>query len=201
VPGSPAKWRLSFIAGRQERVEPLDRADDLSSLSSEVEAVARGDGSTQECPPHRRAVAPRGRLPRPPSPRATLDDLWSRQAPAIQRTSATCQLLCLPAFVPDRQLAGRAAHAWAALTMPATITPTSWPRRPTSSTAGSTSSSASPVSCRNHRRHLAQAQRQLAGRMPKPGNLRRGYGSLKSFHTTMSNDIVWAETSIAAIRR
>ena len=47
---------------------------------------------------------------------ATLDDPWSRQAPALQRTSTTCQLLCLPAFVPDRQLAGRAAHAWAALT-------------------------------------------------------------------------------------
>jgi hypothetical protein len=29
------------MEGRQERVEPLDRAHDLSSLSSEVEAVAR----------------------------------------------------------------------------------------------------------------------------------------------------------------
>jgi hypothetical protein len=37
------------MAGRQERVEPLDCAYDLSSLSSEVEAVARGDRSMQQC--------------------------------------------------------------------------------------------------------------------------------------------------------
>jgi hypothetical protein len=47
--GSPAKWGLSFMAGRQERVEPLDRAQDLSSLGGEVEAVARGDRSMQQC--------------------------------------------------------------------------------------------------------------------------------------------------------
>jgi hypothetical protein len=39
------------MAGRQERDEPLDRAYDLSSLSSEVEAVARGDRSMQQCRP------------------------------------------------------------------------------------------------------------------------------------------------------
>ena len=39
--GKPSKWRLSFMEGRQERAEPLDRAHDLSSLSGEVEAVAR----------------------------------------------------------------------------------------------------------------------------------------------------------------
>jgi hypothetical protein len=47
--GSPAKWRLSFMAGRQERVEPLDRAYHLSSLGGEMEAVARGDRSMQQC--------------------------------------------------------------------------------------------------------------------------------------------------------
>jgi hypothetical protein len=51
VPGKPSKWRLSFMEGRQERVEPLDRAYDLSSLGGEVEAVARGDRSMQQCPP------------------------------------------------------------------------------------------------------------------------------------------------------
>jgi hypothetical protein len=45
-----------------------------------------------------------------------LDDFWSRQAPGIERASTTCQLLCLPAYLPDRQLAGQAAHAWVALT-------------------------------------------------------------------------------------
>src|SRR5215216_1728943 len=52
---SPAKWRLSFMEGRQERAEPLDRAHDLSSLSGEVEAVARGDRSMQQCPRQRQA--------------------------------------------------------------------------------------------------------------------------------------------------
>jgi hypothetical protein len=41
------------MAGRQERDEPLDRAYYLSSLGSEVEAVARGDRSMQQC--HRRS--------------------------------------------------------------------------------------------------------------------------------------------------
>ena len=36
---------------RQERFEPLDRAHDLSSLGGEVEAVARGDRSMQQCLP------------------------------------------------------------------------------------------------------------------------------------------------------
>jgi hypothetical protein len=38
------------MEGRQEGVEPLDRADDLSSLGGEVEAVARGNRSMQQCP-------------------------------------------------------------------------------------------------------------------------------------------------------
>jgi hypothetical protein len=47
---------------------------------------------------------------------AGLDELWARTRPGIQRASTRCQLLCLPAFLPDHRLAGRAAHAWAALT-------------------------------------------------------------------------------------
>jgi hypothetical protein len=38
------------VEGRQERVEPLDFAHNVSSLSGEVEAVARGDRSMQRCP-------------------------------------------------------------------------------------------------------------------------------------------------------
>ena len=38
------------MEGHQEGVEPLDRAHDLSSLSGEVEAVARGDRSMQQRP-------------------------------------------------------------------------------------------------------------------------------------------------------
>ena len=37
------------MEGRQERVEPLDFAHNVSSLSGEVEAVARGDRSMQRC--------------------------------------------------------------------------------------------------------------------------------------------------------
>jgi hypothetical protein len=37
------------MEGRRERVEPLDRAHDLSSLGGEVEAVAWGDRSMQQC--------------------------------------------------------------------------------------------------------------------------------------------------------
>jgi hypothetical protein len=37
------------MEGRRERVEPLDRAHDLWSLGREVEAVARGDRSMQQC--------------------------------------------------------------------------------------------------------------------------------------------------------
>jgi streptogramin lyase len=47
---------------------------------------------------------------------AELDELWSRTQPRIQRASTKCQLLCLPVFLSDRRLAGRAAHAWVALT-------------------------------------------------------------------------------------
>ena len=37
------------MEGCQEGIEPLDRAHDLASLSGEVEAVARGDRSMQQC--------------------------------------------------------------------------------------------------------------------------------------------------------
>jgi hypothetical protein len=37
------------MEGRQEGLEPLDRACDLSSLSGEVEAVGWGDRSMQQC--------------------------------------------------------------------------------------------------------------------------------------------------------
>jgi hypothetical protein len=47
---------------------------------------------------------------------AALIELWSRTHPGIERASMRCQLLCLPSFLSDRELAGRAAHAWVALT-------------------------------------------------------------------------------------
>src|SRR6266540_1167206 len=47
---------------------------------------------------------------------AARDELWSRTHPGLERASMRCQLLCLPIVLTDRELAGRAAHAWVALT-------------------------------------------------------------------------------------
>lgn len=41
--------------------------------------------------------------------------LWALRAPGLGDTSARCQLLCLRSLLGDRRLAGRAAHAWWAL--------------------------------------------------------------------------------------
>jgi hypothetical protein len=41
--------------------------------------------------------------------------LWALRAPGLEDTSARCQLLCLQSLLGDRVLAGRAAHAWWAL--------------------------------------------------------------------------------------
>jgi hypothetical protein len=57
VPGKPGKVGAPLHGRTPRRVEPLDRAYDLSSLSGEVEAVARGDRSMQQCP------SARGELP------------------------------------------------------------------------------------------------------------------------------------------
>ena len=54
------------MEGRQERAEPLDRAHDLSSLGGEVEAVARGDRSMQQCPHRSRPTLRTLQGPEPP---------------------------------------------------------------------------------------------------------------------------------------
>ena len=47
---------------------------------------------------------------------ATLDDLWRRRAPGLERCSMRAQLLCLPAYLPaDLDLAARTSFAWAGL--------------------------------------------------------------------------------------
>jgi hypothetical protein len=62
--------------GRQEGLEPLDGADDLSSLSGEVEAVGRGDRSMQQCRVghHRRRRGPDRQLPQGGHRRPVVDD-------------------------------------------------------------------------------------------------------------------------------
>ena len=73
------------MEGRQERVEPLDRAYDLSSLSGEVEAVAWGDRSMQQCP----TEGPSAGSPQPPAgPQASstaLAQILQQQAEEYRR--------------------------------------------------------------------------------------------------------------------
>jgi hypothetical protein len=47
---------------------------------------------------------------------AALDDLWQRKGTGIQAATMRSQLLCLPSFLGDAELAGRIAHGWGALT-------------------------------------------------------------------------------------
>ena len=67
------------MEGRQERAEPLDRAHDLSSLSGEVEAVARGDRSMQQCP-----------LTSPGTRRSSGEGFWSEGVSGSRPTSRLC---------------------------------------------------------------------------------------------------------------
>ncbi len=42
-------------------------------------------------------------------------ELWLLRAPGMEWCSAQAQLLCLPEYVRDREVAERAAHAWTSL--------------------------------------------------------------------------------------
>jgi hypothetical protein len=46
---------------------------------------------------------------------AALADLWRRKRLNLAACPGRIQLLCLPTYLGDAALAGRAAHAWAAL--------------------------------------------------------------------------------------
>lgn len=43
---------------------------------------------------------------------ASLEDLWRLRCPGLAQTPARCQLICLPAFLGDRALAGRVGVCW-----------------------------------------------------------------------------------------
>jgi hypothetical protein len=47
---------------------------------------------------------------------AALDNLWLLGRSGIESASMRTQLLCLPSFLGDEELAGRVAHSWSALT-------------------------------------------------------------------------------------
>ena len=46
----------------------------------------------------------------------SLDRLWKARAPGLEDRPARFQLLCLPSFLEDADLAGRASHVWWSLT-------------------------------------------------------------------------------------
>ena len=56
----------------------------------------------------------------------SLSRLWALKAPGVEECSWQAQLLVLPAFLGDEQLAEEAAHAWSALTRATTTTHTSF---------------------------------------------------------------------------
>lgn len=45
-----------------------------------------------------------------------LDDLWVKKAPGVEESSARAQLICLPTYLEDEELAERVNHVWWVLT-------------------------------------------------------------------------------------
>jgi hypothetical protein len=45
-----------------------------------------------------------------------LAEMWKARAPGLERRPAHVQLLCLPSYLDDRELAGRASLVWWSLT-------------------------------------------------------------------------------------
>lgn len=46
---------------------------------------------------------------------AALDDFWQVRAPGMEQCSSRAQLLCLPHYLGDEELAERVSYAWAGL--------------------------------------------------------------------------------------
>ena len=84
--------------------------DALGLLASAKDLLTIPDEATQGLWPHASALLGRQAL------EMSLERLWSRVADGVQRTPMRCQLLSLPVFLGDDELARRAAHAWWALT-------------------------------------------------------------------------------------
>jgi hypothetical protein len=46
---------------------------------------------------------------------SALDELWLRRAKGLELCSAKAQLLCMPAYLGDPEVAGRVSYSWAGL--------------------------------------------------------------------------------------
>ena len=79
-------------------------------LGAARDLLQRPDQSTAGIWPRATALLTRQAL------EASLDDLWRRRAPALERCSARAQLLALPVYLRrEDDLAERVSYAWAGL--------------------------------------------------------------------------------------
>lgn len=78
-------------------------------LASARDLVERPTAETAGLWPRAAALAARRAL------EESLAEVWARRAPGMRQASARAQLLCLPAYLNDRDLARDVAYAWASL--------------------------------------------------------------------------------------
>ena len=83
--------------------------DPLDLLASAKDLLTIPDARTQGVWPRAAALLGRQAL------EMALERYWQRYADGVQWTPMRCQLLSVPAFLGDGDLAGRVAHAWWAL--------------------------------------------------------------------------------------
>lgn len=80
-------------------------------LAAAHELIAGPDPTTTGLWPRAAALLGRQALER------ALNAYWERRAPGVQHVSGRAQLLCLPNYLSDQELAGDIAYAWSALSM------------------------------------------------------------------------------------
>ena len=85
---------------------PLAHADVLTAARNLMD---RTDTATAGMWPRATALLARQAL------EAALDDFWRVRAPGLEACSTKAQLLCLPQYLGDEELAERVAYAWAGL--------------------------------------------------------------------------------------
>ena len=83
--------------------------DSQAMVSAARDLLQRPDSRTAGIWPRATALLVRQALEN------ALDDLWRRRAPGLEKCSMKAQLLCLPAFLRDDDLAARVSYAWTGL--------------------------------------------------------------------------------------
>lgn len=84
----------------------LSHAEVVSAARTLME---RTDPSTAGLWPRATALLARQAL------ESAVDDFWKARAPGMEQCSMRAQLLCLPHYLGDEELAERASYAWAGL--------------------------------------------------------------------------------------